>query len=178
MRSKPGPPMTLADMRLNGVHAVTATCQACGHQADVNIDALPETRPSPRPANASAAAPSASRPAPPGIQGRGVIATEEMAELEGRKNASQFSAKEWGGSNGRRHSFPSARGRICHVNDILKHFERRVRIKLDKLRVRGVVVREGRGGAHREFAYRLVRPDIAAQALGEKGGGIAPNRRA
>jgi hypothetical protein len=64
------------------------------------------------------------------------------------------------------------------VNDILKHFERRVRIKLDKLRVRGVVVREGRGGAHREFTYRLVRPDIAAQWLGEKGGGIAPNRRA
>jgi hypothetical protein len=64
------------------------------------------------------------------------------------------------------------------VNDILKHFERRVRIKLDKLRVRGVVVGEGRGGAHREFTYRLVRPDIAAQALGEKGGGIAPNRRA
>jgi hypothetical protein len=64
------------------------------------------------------------------------------------------------------------------VNDILKHFERRVRIRLNKLRVRGVVVREGRGGARREFTYRLVRPDIAAQALGEKGGGIAPNRRA
>jgi hypothetical protein len=39
------------------------------------------------------------------------------------------------------------------VNDILKHFERRVRIRLNKLRVRGVVVREGRGGAHREFTY-------------------------
>ena len=59
------------------------------------------------------------------------------------------------------------------VDDILKHFERRVRVRLDKLRVRGVVVREGRGGAHREFTYRLVRPDIAAQALGEKGG-LAP----
>jgi hypothetical protein len=43
MRSKPGPPMTLANMRANGVHAVTATCQACAHQADVNVDALPET---------------------------------------------------------------------------------------------------------------------------------------
>ena len=64
------------------------------------------------------------------------------------------------------------------VNDILKHFERRVRIRLNKLRVRGVVVREGRGGAHREFTYRLVRPDSAAQALGEKGRGIAPNKRA
>ncbi len=43
MRSKLGPPMTLANMRANGVHAVTATCEACSHQADVNIDALPET---------------------------------------------------------------------------------------------------------------------------------------
>ena len=59
------------------------------------------------------------------------------------------------------------------VNDILKHFERRVCIRLDKLRVRGVVVREGRGGPHREFTYRLLRPDVAATALGEKGGGLA-----
>jgi len=43
MRSKPGPPMTLANMRANGVRAVTATCEACGHKADVNVDALPET---------------------------------------------------------------------------------------------------------------------------------------
>ena len=43
MRSKPGPPMTLANMRQNGVRAVTATCQACAHQADVSVDALPET---------------------------------------------------------------------------------------------------------------------------------------
>ena len=63
------------------------------------------------------------------------------------------------------------------VNDILKHFERRVRIRLNKLRVRGVVVRDGRGGAHREFTYRLLRPDVAAKALGEKGGGSAPHRR-
>jgi hypothetical protein len=41
--SQPGPLMTLANMRANGVHAVTAICQACGHQADVNVDALPET---------------------------------------------------------------------------------------------------------------------------------------
>jgi hypothetical protein len=64
------------------------------------------------------------------------------------------------------------------VNDILKRFERRVRIRLDKLRVRGVVVRTGRGGPHREFTYRLARPDIAAKALGEKGGGLAPHKRA
>ena len=43
MRSKPGPPMTLSNMRADGVHAVTATCEACGHKADVNVDALPES---------------------------------------------------------------------------------------------------------------------------------------
>jgi hypothetical protein len=42
MRSNPGPPMTLANMRANGVHAVSAACD-CGHKADVNVDALPET---------------------------------------------------------------------------------------------------------------------------------------
>jgi hypothetical protein len=42
-REKPGPPMTLANMRKNGVRAVIATCQGCGHKADVNVDALPET---------------------------------------------------------------------------------------------------------------------------------------
>jgi hypothetical protein len=40
---KPGPPMTLANMRQNGVHAVIATCQTCDHKADVNVDVLPET---------------------------------------------------------------------------------------------------------------------------------------
>ena len=54
------------------------------------------------------------------------------------------------------------------VNDIAKRFERLVRIKLEKLRVRGVVVREGRGGAHRHFTCRLLRPDRAAKALKEK----------
>jgi hypothetical protein len=43
MRTNPGPPMTLANMRQNGVRAVTATCEACGREADVNVDALPET---------------------------------------------------------------------------------------------------------------------------------------
>jgi hypothetical protein len=38
-----GPPMTLKNMRINGVHAVIAACEACGHKADVNVDALPET---------------------------------------------------------------------------------------------------------------------------------------
>jgi hypothetical protein len=59
------------------------------------------------------------------------------------------------------------------VNDITERFVSRVRMRLEKLRVRGIVVREGRGGAHRKFTYRLVRPDRAAKALGEKGG-LAP----
>jgi rRNA maturation protein Nop10 len=36
-------PMTLANMRANGVRAVTATCANCGRSADVSVDALPET---------------------------------------------------------------------------------------------------------------------------------------
>ena len=43
MRAPPGPPMTLANMRLNGVRMVTATYEVCGRQADVNVDNLPET---------------------------------------------------------------------------------------------------------------------------------------
>ena len=42
-RARHGPPMTLANMRANGVHMVTATCEACGREADVNVDALPES---------------------------------------------------------------------------------------------------------------------------------------
>jgi ABC-type hemin transport system substrate-binding protein len=38
-----GPPMTLANMRQNGVRAVIASCEACGHAADVNVDSLAET---------------------------------------------------------------------------------------------------------------------------------------
>jgi hypothetical protein len=34
--------MTLANMRKNGVRAVTARCEVCGREADVNVDALPE----------------------------------------------------------------------------------------------------------------------------------------
>ena len=41
-REKHGPPMTLANMRRNGVRAVIATCEACGHKGDVNVDALAE----------------------------------------------------------------------------------------------------------------------------------------
>jgi hypothetical protein len=35
--------MTLANMRHNGVRAVIARCEACGHAADVNVDGLAET---------------------------------------------------------------------------------------------------------------------------------------
>jgi hypothetical protein len=48
-----------------------------------------------------------------------------------------------------------------------------VRRRLEKLRVPGVVVREGRGGRNREFTYRLVRPDRVAKAISEKGGGLS-----
>ena len=41
--AKPGPPMTLANIRLNGVRMVAASCANCGRSADVSVDALPET---------------------------------------------------------------------------------------------------------------------------------------
>jgi hypothetical protein len=34
------PPMTLSNMRRNGVRVVIATWQTCDHKADVNVDAL------------------------------------------------------------------------------------------------------------------------------------------
>jgi hypothetical protein len=38
-REKSGPP----NMRKNGVRTVIASCEACGHKADVNVDAWPES---------------------------------------------------------------------------------------------------------------------------------------
>jgi DNA-directed RNA polymerase subunit RPC12/RpoP len=35
--------MTLANMRENGVRAVTATCDDCGHKADVVVDQLSDS---------------------------------------------------------------------------------------------------------------------------------------
>jgi hypothetical protein len=49
------------------------------------------------------------------------------------------------------------------VDDIIRRLENPVRIKLEKLRVRGVVIREGRGGPHRKFTYKLLRPDRATE---------------
>ncbi len=43
VRKNFGPPMSLANMRANGVRAVIATCEACGREADVNVDAVSET---------------------------------------------------------------------------------------------------------------------------------------
>jgi DNA-directed RNA polymerase subunit RPC12/RpoP len=43
VRKNFGPPMSLANMRQNGVRVVIAACEACGHKADVNVDALLET---------------------------------------------------------------------------------------------------------------------------------------
>jgi hypothetical protein len=64
-------------------------------------------------------------------------------------------------------------GRPTTVNDIIYHLESCVRIRLEKLRVRGIVTRERRGGAHREFTFRLVKPKLAAKALVAKGGGLS-----
>jgi hypothetical protein len=60
------------------------------------------------------------------------------------------------------------------VDDIVTRFEKTVRVKLEKLRVRGVVIREGRGGPHRKFTFTLSRADCAARALSERGGGLSP----
>jgi hypothetical protein len=64
-------------------------------------------------------------------------------------------------------------GHPVTANDVTGRFLVRVRRRLEKLRVRGVVVREGRGGPNREFTYRLVRPDRVAKAISEKGGGLS-----
>jgi hypothetical protein len=42
-RAQPGPPMTLANKRANGVRMVIASCDSCGHAADVNVDPMLET---------------------------------------------------------------------------------------------------------------------------------------
>ena len=69
-------PMTLANMRLNGVRCVIAACANCGRSTDVNVDLLPKLSQSPRPANVSAAAAAAARrsgPAPLGIRAHDTV---------------------------------------------------------------------------------------------------------
>jgi hypothetical protein len=43
MRKNFVPPMSLANMRPNGVYSVSAVCEICRHETVVNVDALPET---------------------------------------------------------------------------------------------------------------------------------------
>jgi hypothetical protein len=62
------------------------------------------------------------------------------------------------------------------VNDITERFVSRVRMRLEKLRVRGIVVREGRGGAHRKFTYRLVRPDRGCEGAWGEGRSCARSK--
>lgn len=64
-------------------------------------------------------------------------------------------------------------GQPVTANDVTGRFRARVRRRLGKLRVRGVVVQEGRGGRNREFTYRSVRPDRVAKGISEKGGGLS-----
>ena len=40
-KSKPGPPMDLANMRDNGVRSIEVYCLDCAHRADVNVDQFP-----------------------------------------------------------------------------------------------------------------------------------------
>jgi hypothetical protein len=35
-----GPPMTLANMRANGVRSLSVTCELCHHEATMNVDAF------------------------------------------------------------------------------------------------------------------------------------------
>ena len=64
------------------------------------------------------------------------------------------------------------------ANEIAKYFRCRARVKLEKLRVRGIVTREGRGGAHCKYTYRLMQPGRAARAICEKGGGLSGAEKA
>jgi hypothetical protein len=42
-----GPPMTLANMRKNGVHSLSVTCELCHHEAVMNADAFGDAIPVP-----------------------------------------------------------------------------------------------------------------------------------
>jgi hypothetical protein len=41
------------------------------------------------------------------------------------------------------------------IKELTARFERRVRDRRERSRVRGIVIREGRGGAHRQYTYRM-----------------------
>jgi hypothetical protein len=42
-----GPPMTLANMRENGVRSLSVTCELCHHEAAMNVDAFGDAIPVP-----------------------------------------------------------------------------------------------------------------------------------
>ena len=42
-----GPPMTLANMRAQGVHSLWVVCNLCHHEAVMNVDRFGETAPVP-----------------------------------------------------------------------------------------------------------------------------------
>jgi hypothetical protein len=42
-----GPPMTLANMRANGVRSLSVTCELCHHEAAMNVDAFDDAVPVP-----------------------------------------------------------------------------------------------------------------------------------
>jgi hypothetical protein len=42
-----GPPMTLANMRENGVRSLSVTCEVCHHEAQMNADAFGDAMPVP-----------------------------------------------------------------------------------------------------------------------------------
>jgi hypothetical protein len=69
-------------------------------------------------------------------------------------------------------------GKLVTVQDIAKRFEPRIRHRSEKLRVRGIVIREGRGGSYRKFTYGMLREDLAAEAMSEAGGGLAHAEKA
>jgi hypothetical protein len=56
------------------------------------------------------------------------------------------------------------------VDEIVERLKGRVRIRLNMLRTHGVVIREGRGGAHPEFTYKLLRHGVGVKAIREKSG--------
>jgi hypothetical protein len=63
------PPMTLANMRANGVSSLSATCEICHHEALMNVDDFEDAVPVPaiRPIwSASAVGSSAPMPGPGG----------------------------------------------------------------------------------------------------------------
>jgi hypothetical protein len=88
----------------------------------------------------------------------------------GRRNQCNVWRKAWGRHDADDILLDTLEDGAVTVKDITKRMERRVRIRLYKLRVRGLVIREGRGGAYREFKYRLVQRDLAAKALAGKSG--------